>query len=299
MHQVSERLEHFLHRADSAHRCPFLITTSSQAPLDGAAWRCSINIQQEYYYHTDGPNDPGRFRKRDGPTVVSHFFTVNNKSELEPMLRKAQLAILNPRDDPQKFLSIDLTSASLPRQVPFSPNVISLEIQGPNLPELYFYDLPGSINVIEDNEDPALPKWIEDLVNTYLNDEKCLILLACGADQDVETSTTFKFIKNCGATERCAGVLTKADLLPHGKLSYIKKILSGTKFALGKGWFFTKQLSQAQIDEGISHAMARDLEADFFRQKPWSGIADLQSRFGIERLQAAVSDSMTDHIRGE
>ena len=267
--------------------------------MDGAAWRCSINIQQEYYYHTEGPGDPGRFRKRDGQTVVSHFFTVTKKNELEPMLRKAQLAILNPRDDPQKFLGIDLTSVSLPRQVPFSPNVISLEIQSSNLPELYFYDLPGSINVIEDNEDPELPKFIEELVNTYLNDEKCLILLACGADQDVETSTTFRFIKNCGATQRCAGVLTKADLLPPGKLPYIKQILSGRKFALGKGWFFTKQLSQAQIDQGISHSMTRDLEAEFFRQQPCSKIADLQSRFGIERLQEAVSESMTEHIRGE
>ena len=299
MHSVSEQYKQLLNGANTAYRCPFLITTSSQAPLNGATWLCSISIQQEYYFHTDGPDDPGRFRKRDGQIDPMHFYTVTKKSELEAMLRKAQLAILNPRDDPQKFVSIDLASTSLPRQVPFSPNVISLEIQGPNLPELYFYDLPGSINVIEDGEDPSLVQMIEDLVSTYLQDEKCLILLACGADQDVETSTTFRFIKNCRATERCAGVVTKADLLPPGKLPYIKQILNGKKFALGKGWFFTKQLSQAQIDQGISHAVARDLEADFFRQQPWSGLADLQARFGIERLQEAVSHSMTEHIRGE
>jgi hypothetical protein len=300
MHSVSEQQdEHLLHLANTACRCPFLITTSSQAPLNGAEWLCSISIQQEYYFHTDGPNDLGRFRKREGQTEPMHFYTVTKKSELEAMLRKAQLAILNPRDDPQKFVSFDLASESLPRQVPFSPNVISLEIQGPSLPELYFYDLPGSINVIEDGEDPALVRMIENLVSSYLKDQKCLILLACGADQDVETSTTFRFIKNCRATERCAGVLTKADLLPPGKLPYIKQILNGKKFTLGKGWFFTKQLSQAQIDKGISHAAARDLEADFFRQQPWSDLAELQSRFGIDRLQDAVSQSMTDHIRGE
>jgi hypothetical protein len=287
------------HRADTTRRCPFKITTSSAAPANGAAWLCRINIQQEYYFHTDGPKDPGRFCEREGQAVTTPFATVDKRTELEPMLRKAQLAVLNPSEDPQNFVGIDLASASLLRQVPFSPNVISLEIQGPDLPELYFYDLPGSINVIEDEEDPGLPQWIEELVNKYLRDEKCLILLACGADQDVETSTTFRFIKNCGATQRCAGVLTKADLMPPGKLAYIRQILNGKKFTLGKGWFFTKQLSQAQIDQGISHAMARNLEADFFRQQPWSGIANLQSRFGIERLQEAVSESMTDHIRGE
>jgi hypothetical protein len=85
--------------------------------------------------------------------VVTHFTTVYEKSDLESMLRRAQLAILNPRDNPQTFVNVDLAS-NIPRsQVPFSPNIVCLEIQGPNLPELYFYDLPGSINVIEDDED--------------------------------------------------------------------------------------------------------------------------------------------------
>lgn len=234
-----------------------------------------------------------------GQNVVTQFATVTDKHELEPMLRRAQVAILNPRADPQTFVDVDLASLSLHQQVPFSPNVVCLEIQGPDLPELYFYDLPGSINVIEDNEDPGLVQMIEKLVKTYIKDEKCLILLACGADQDVETSTTFRFIKDCQATQRCVGVLTKADLLPPGKLAYIQQILSGTKFTLGKGWYITKQLSQEQIDQGISHTMARELEATFFSQNEWAALDRLQQRFGIGRVQEIVSRSMTDHIRGE
>jgi hypothetical protein len=94
MHSVSEQQdEHLSNLANTACRCPFLITTSSQAPLNGAEWLCSISIQQEYYFHTDGPNDLGRFRKREGQTEPMHFYTVTKKSELEAMLRKAQLAI--------------------------------------------------------------------------------------------------------------------------------------------------------------------------------------------------------------
>lgn len=268
--------------------------------MNGAAWSCSISIHEDFYYHTRDPNKLGKFTARDGPAVISHFVTVTAKGDLEPMLRRAQMAILNPREDPQRFVNIDNASlAAMKRQVPFSPNVVSLEIQGPKLPELYFYDLPGSINVIEDEEDQGLVFWIEQLVTKYIEDEKCLILLACGADQDVETSTTFRFIKGCGATQRCAGVLTKADLLPHGKMNYVTQILSGKKFTLGKGWFITKQLSQAQIDQGISHSMARELEASFFSQASWTGLANLQARFGIERLKETLSGWMTDHFRGE
>jgi hypothetical protein len=275
-----------------------LITTSSQGHSSGAAWACSISIQESFYFHVVGPNGAGGFSPRD-ENVVTHFATVTEKSELESMLRKAQLAILNPRKDPQTFVGIDLASNIPKSQVPFSPNIVSLEIQGPNLPELYFYDLPGSINVIEDDEDQQLVQWIEKLVTSYIRDEKCLILLACGADQDVETSTTFRFIKDCQATNRCAGVLTKADLLPPGKLPYVKQILSGKKFTLGKGWYLTKQLSQAQIDQGISHAMARGLESTFFGQQPWADLVNLHEHFGISRLEKSVSHWMADHIRGE
>jgi hypothetical protein len=210
-----------------------LITTSSQTPSNNAAWTCKIIIKQSFYYHTEDGGRSGSFLPRD--TVEVPFAEVTEKSELETMLRRAQLAILNPGLDPMTFLSINLASEALPRQVPFSSNVVGPEMHGPNLPELYFYDLPGSINVIEDNEDPALVDMIEKLVTNYIKDEKCLILLACGADQDVETSTTFRFIKKCQATKRCAGVLTKADLLPPGKFPYIQEILSGNKFTLQHG----------------------------------------------------------------
>jgi hypothetical protein len=60
------------------------------------------------------------------------------------MLRKAQLAVLNPRDDPSIFANVDLASASLPRQVVFSPNIVSLATQDPNLLELYPYEIQDS-----------------------------------------------------------------------------------------------------------------------------------------------------------
>lgn len=274
-------------------RCPFLITTSSQSPTQGTDWACSISIREPFFLGNNG-----RFAPR-GEIIVTHFATVTDKDELEPMLRKAQLAVLNPRNNPQTYVTMDLNSTPMSRQVGFSPNIVSLEIQSPHLPELSFYDLPGSINVIEDGEDPSLVKLIKSLVTFYLKDDMCLVLLACGADQDVETSTTFKFIKDCNATQRCAVVLTKADLLPSGKGPYIQQILEGKKFALGKDWYITKQLSQAQIDEGVSHAAARDLEANFFRHGPWADLNNLQQRCGIPKLQEAVSRSLTDHICGQ
>lgn len=255
-------------------------------------WQCVLSIKQPFWF--DDRNSTGHFCRRDQP-VISHFVTVTNKAELEIMLRRAQLAVLNPRHNPQEFLNADVTYPH-PLQVAFSPNIISLEIQGPGLPELSFYDLPGSIQVVEDGQDQALVKWIEKLISEYIEDEKTLVLLACGADQDVETSKTLGIIKNCKAETRTLGVLTKTDLASPLKMDYIKDIMHG-RFSLGRGWFAVKLLSQEEIQNGVD---ARESEAKLFGREPWNTFAsDLQPRFGIPRLQEAISLSLTDHIRGE
>lgn len=256
------------------------------------AWQCVLSIKQPFWF--DDRKNTGQFFPRDQP-VTSHFATVTNKAELETMLRRSQLAVLNPRHNPQEYLNADVTSPH-PLQVAFSPNIISLEIQGPGLPELSFYDLPGSIQVVEDGQDQALVKWIEKLLSEYIQDEKTLILLACGADQDVETSKTLGVIKTCKAESRTLGVLTKVDLASPLKMEYIKDIMHG-RFSLGRGWFAVKLLSQEEIQNRVD---AREVEAKVFGREPWNTFApDLQQRLGIPRLQEAISHSLTDHIRGE
>jgi hypothetical protein len=61
---------------------------------------------------------------------------------LEGAIRLAQLATLNPGRDPHMYASGNMP-VNTPYQVPFSPNIISLEIVAPGLPNLSFYDLPG------------------------------------------------------------------------------------------------------------------------------------------------------------
>jgi hypothetical protein len=73
---------------------------------------------------------------------ILHFATVHEKTDLESCLRRAQLAILNPGQDPRTF-GPARKIGNAATEVPFSPNIISLEIAAPGLPNLSFYDLPG------------------------------------------------------------------------------------------------------------------------------------------------------------
>ncbi|KAK0347325.1 hypothetical protein LTR59_004085 [Friedmanniomyces endolithicus] len=281
-------------------RCPFQITTSS-APQD--EWICRITLHNTHAYNPAsarvGKNAPDydRWTKQQKMEVLD-FAVVRDKNDLQDLLRRAQLAILNPHQPPQDFLHGDPHANT---KVGFSPNTVSLQIEGPGLPDLSFVDLPGAINVHEDGED-YLVAFVEKLIKTYLRDPKTLVLLACSADQDVENSTAFRYVSQCKALPRCLGVLTKPDLVGPSRHGLLQRILRGDAFKLRDhhAWFVTKQLTQEDLDAGATRREARDLEDRFFAGEPWATILTHYSpRFGTAKLQAAISFELSAHIRRE
>lgn len=78
---------------------------------------------------------------------ITAFHTVYDKKDLESTICRAQLATLNPGQDPRTFApSRKVAATGTATEVSFSPNIISLEIVAPGLPNLSFYDLPGSVH---------------------------------------------------------------------------------------------------------------------------------------------------------
>lgn len=68
---------------------------------------------------------------------------ITKKDEVAAVLRRAQRAILRPTLDPSVFLDdSDLEIPGHPGQS-FSANTVCIRVAGPNVPDLYFYDLPG------------------------------------------------------------------------------------------------------------------------------------------------------------
>lgn len=278
-------------------RCPFQITTSASRTNEG--WSCTVSLQHMYIRE---PSSRGKGVEFDrwslqAAAETCEFATVHDKRQLGDVLKRAQLAILNPADPPTAYAPPAMLKRQT-TQVSFSPNLICLDVRGPGLPELSFYDLPGSINVVEDEREQHLVKFVEVLVKSYLRDAQALVMLACSADQDVENSTTFRFIRDCKAERRCLGVLTKPDLLPSNtRLDYVQRMLEGKAFRLGEPWFITKQLSQTELQKGVSHGQAREREREFFSQGVWSDeLSAFSGQFGIPNLQATISKQLTQHI---
>ena len=103
-------------------------------------WKCQVRLRRE----TDEAGQRIPVTEEDfGPPIY-------DKSLLEEMIRRAQLATLNPSVPAKFFESFDtksLPSGQKPpnsdRQLAFSSNVVCLDLHGPDLPDLSFIDLPG------------------------------------------------------------------------------------------------------------------------------------------------------------
>ncbi|KAK3648380.1 hypothetical protein LTR56_007497 [Elasticomyces elasticus] len=280
-------------------RCPFQITTT--ATNVGEGWTCKISLHRSHAYtpHTVAdPNDPGSYERWSHieTTEVVPFGVVHEKHLLQDVLRRAQMAILNPGIDPKAFKS---GHSPTTMEVDFSPNTVSLQIEGPSLPDLSFFDLPGAVNRIGNGE-KHLVAFVERLIKKYLREPNTLVLLACSANQDFETSTASRYVDECEAELRCMGVLTKPDLAVGTKrYTDIESMLNGSLFRLANdsAWFVTKQLAQEELDAGATYRDARKQEEAFFAQAPWNTtLAPYQQRFGTQAIQLSISHGLTRQI---
>ena len=236
---------------------------------------------------------------------------MTSKEEVPSVLYWAQMATLNPGTHWKKYVPHAKMTAPETLEVKFSPNVVRLDISGPELPNLSFYDLPGVINVAEIDEERYLVGLVKNLVKEYIKSDNCVNLLALPMTDDAANSSAAGIIKEAQAERRTIGkkrlqttkrqtnirpgVLTKPDRVQSGEsMEQWTTILNGQRFALGKGYFIVKN----NPDPKVEHAQARAEEVEFFNNtEPYSTDLEKYShRFGTHRLQAALSHELKAQI---
>jgi hypothetical protein len=100
-------------------------------------WTCRISIRKEV-------DEKG---KRLGEVSEKPFGSaITDKSKVELALRRAQFAVLNPEIRFSHILNAsaqELKDATSEKSLPFSQNVVCVDLEGPELTDLSFVDLPG------------------------------------------------------------------------------------------------------------------------------------------------------------
>lgn len=108
----------------------------------GEAWKCQVSLRIEFNDDT-GRRLPEVREKLFGPLVT-------DPTLLEDVLRRAQLAVLNPSVDHGKFVDFDINQLGpnpplgSSKQLQFSKNVVCLDLSSPDVTDLSFIDLPVS-----------------------------------------------------------------------------------------------------------------------------------------------------------
>jgi GTPase SAR1 family protein len=298
---------HLPRSAGCCTRCPAYIKTAA-----ADVWSCKITLQQEYTYSPVRVGKPLTSKDvtannpfppwREQPLVLRHFRTVYDKRELEETLKWAQIAILNHNKNHTLYVpGTDSFANNESTEAKFSPNVVCVEISGPGLVPLSFYDLPGIFQSAGQKEDQYLVKVIENLATKYIRHPQALIICAVPMSADPATSRTIKVISDQHAEDRCIGVLTKADRLQDGQAhADFERILRDQEHIVGHGYYATKlpgELAERTYDEHY-HARARAEEELFFTsQSPWdTEWVEFQSRFGTSKLAHALSQKFAAQI---
>ncbi|TAQ87004.1 hypothetical protein B7494_g4672 [Chlorociboria aeruginascens] len=286
-------------------RCPANIKTS---PAD--TWSCKVSLHLYYKYnakpgqkiaphHVTSTNPFPPWIPQ--PLVVKPFKTITDSVDLEEVIRCAQKALLNYNTNYLSFLPgypENHDGESKEPEALFSPNIISIEISGPGLLSLSFYDLPGIIQVAPREDHQYLEKIIKNLAKKYIEEEKAIIIWALTMKSDPSTSSTGKLISDLRAKDRSMGVLTMPDVLQNRHKDF-EEILHGRAHVLGHGYFVTKQPGpDSLIEDTHYHAIAREEEESFFNSNElWTGPwASFKGRCGSVRIQQFLSQLLAKHI---
>ncbi|KAI0350447.1 hypothetical protein OH77DRAFT_1430922 [Trametes cingulata] len=256
-------------------------------------WSCQISIRWEF----DSAGKP----LEDGVQEVPFGPRITDKDEVEPMLRRAQAAILSTASygSVAHFVDMDLAEVrsrmdpkSGARPLAFSRNTICVDLRGPDLADLSFVDLPGIVQ----NAEEDIVNLVEELVTSYA-DGNCLILVALPMSDDIENQKAARIAKHADPQGlRTIGVLTKPDTIPAGSTKRKQMwldVIEGREHPLQHGYYCTRQPDDDQRLEGITPAAARAAEVQFFRTTaPWSTSTCLH-RYGTANLVKSISELLT------
>ena len=260
-------------------RCPMECTMSSA----GSEWSCTISIRTDY-------DSNGR------PLPQSHITPfgkpLTNKSDVDIWLRRAQTAVLNPSDPPERFYQKnyqELKDWSSPYSLKFSRNVVCVSIVDPDATDLSFIDLPGLVQ----NEDDDIIDLVRKLAETYIQKDKTIILTTIPMTDDIENQQSVRLARAAdGEGRRTIGVLTKPDMLHDGAIGARRKwkdVLEGRSHRLRHGYYCMRFPDDAEREAHITRAEAQRRATEFFdRTSPWCEIAD-RARFGVPGFVNDVS----------
>ncbi|KAJ6439095.1 dynamin GTPase [Purpureocillium lavendulum] len=183
----------------------------------------------------------------------------------------------------------------------FAPDALRIEVFGPIGLHLSVVDLPGLISVANDEQTEEDIDAVHDMVASYLQNTRTIILAVLQASNDMANQPIIKLArKHDPEGQRTVGIITKPDLINEGsqaKIALVAKNKDSIKLKLG--FFLLKNPSPSELEQGLNMATRAAREQRFFSLPQWAA-QDLDTdRLGAEKLRCYLQQLLDKHIERE
>lgn len=200
----------------------------------------------------------------------------------------------------KKMQSVGSDSLDSTEAAAFFMDVLSVEVAGPNKPQLSLVDLPGLIHSENKQQTKADVELVKALVESYLKQQRTIILAVISSTNDYACQIILDEAKKHDKEgKRTMGIITKPDLLPAGSDSernFIDLALNkDSKINFKHGWHVLK--NRGFEDRFATFEERNKLEATFFNKGNWKDLP--RTSVGIHTLRSKLSAILHRHIKNE
>ncbi|KAG5184845.1 Mx2, Mx-like dynamin-related GTPase [Tribonema minus] len=225
-------------------------------------------------------------RTAAGSAWIAHAHTSSSPGDVKRAETPAHLTAL------MEALTDTLTSN-------FSTESINVKVTAPGVPDLTVVDLPGIIRTSTAGQDPRMIQQVNALIDSFLMQERTIILCVIPANQDIATVDILeRALKVDPSGERTIGVLTKPDLIGPGNEDEVMAVLLNVRKPLQLGYTMLRNRTQKELAAGASAAEAKRLEQEFFKAHPHFKSCD-PKLFGIDNLTSRLTQLLVTRIQAE
>jgi len=175
----------------------------------------------------------------------------------------------------------------------FSRDVLSVEICGPDRPQLTLVDLPGLIHSATKSSTEADKALIFSLVEEYMQNPRTIILAVVSAKNDVANQIVLNLARKVDQKgSRTLGIITKPDCIAADDETSWFDLAQNKEIFLQLGWHMVKNRMESEMH--LSFADRNMVEKTFFRKGRFVNLNG--EHVGVEALRDRLSKLLLRHL---
>lgn len=178
----------------------------------------------------------------------------------------------------------------------FARDVLSVEIEGPNRPQLTVVDLPGIIQSQTKDTSQADVDMTVEITESYISQPRTICLAVISATNDYANQPILNKVRQFDPKgERTLGIITKPDRLHPGSETEdaFLQLAKNEDIYFTLGWHVLKNRSYQE--SGLSIHERNASESQFFRQSRFGTLSP--AHLGISSLVDRLSKMLFSHVQ--